>query len=167
MDAVEFGTLYERYSGDVLRFALSLTGQRAEAEDIASETFVRAWTATGEIRAGTVKAYLFLIARNLAREKRRKHGPTAEIDERVVDPGPGPDQVADQQARFREVLRAMQTLSEPDRVALAMRAQSDLSYEWIANALGTTVAAARVRVHRARLKLEQLLSWRIADEDHA
>jgi RNA polymerase sigma factor (sigma-70 family) len=91
MDAVEFGALYERYSGDVLRFALSLTGgHRAEVEDIASETFVRAWTAPGEIRAGTVKAYLFLIARNLAREKRRKRGPTADLDELVVDPGAAP-----------------------------------------------------------------------------
>jgi RNA polymerase sigma-70 factor (ECF subfamily) len=167
MDVVEFGTLYERYSGDVLRFALSLTGHRAEAEDITSETFVRAWTAPGEIRAGTVKAYLFLIARNLARERRRRSGPSAELDERVADPRPGPDHAADQQARVRDVLRAMQSLPEPDRVALAMRAQSDLSYEWIATALGTTVAAARVRVHRARLKLEALLTWRFADEDHA
>jgi RNA polymerase sigma-70 factor (ECF subfamily) len=42
METLEFGRLYERYARDVMRFALYLTGSRAEAEDITSETFVRA-----------------------------------------------------------------------------------------------------------------------------
>ena len=65
MKSTDFGAVYERYADDVLRFALYLTGDRAEAEEIASETFVRAWLASGEIRVETVKAYLLSIARNL------------------------------------------------------------------------------------------------------
>ncbi|MGH2524381.1 MAG: sigma factor [Anaerolineales bacterium] len=52
--------LYERYAQDVYRFALYLCGDPVYAEDIAAETFVRAWVTPGEIRAGTVKAYLFM-----------------------------------------------------------------------------------------------------------
>jgi hypothetical protein len=58
MEAVDFGQLYERYAPDVMRFALYLTGSRAEAEDITSETFVRAWMESDAIRVGTVKARL-------------------------------------------------------------------------------------------------------------
>jgi RNA polymerase sigma-70 factor (ECF subfamily) len=65
------------------------------------------------------------------------------------------------------VLSWMQRLPEIDRAALVMRAQGELSYEAIAAALGLSVPAARVKVHRARLKLEELRVRRIADEDHA
>jgi len=61
----DFHALYVRYSPDVFRFALYLSGDRHDAEDITSETFVRAWTAPGPIRAATVKGYLLTIARNL------------------------------------------------------------------------------------------------------
>jgi len=53
-----FSELYERYSADVFRFALFLSGDRAAAEDIAAETFARALVARQPIREGTVKAYL-------------------------------------------------------------------------------------------------------------
>jgi hypothetical protein len=68
MDEIDFGTLYQRHADGVFRFALFLTGNRAEAEDVAPETFVRAWMTREEIRVGTLKAYyLLMIARNLCR----------------------------------------------------------------------------------------------------
>jgi DNA-directed RNA polymerase specialized sigma24 family protein len=52
-----------------------------------------------------------------------------------------------------QVLLFIQTLPEIDRAALALRLQGDLSYEEIARVLGVSLAAAKVRVHRARMKL--------------
>src|SRR6185436_11288822 len=95
MEPVEFGSLYERYAPDVLRFALYLTGSRAEAEDIASETFVRAWMESDAIRVGTVKAYLFMIARNLHVDWRRREARRGELGREPVDPSPGPDEETD------------------------------------------------------------------------
>ena len=63
-----FRELYERYYRDVYRFALFLTGDAARAEDLAADTFVRAWTARDRIRHETVRAYLLTIARNLYRD---------------------------------------------------------------------------------------------------
>jgi DNA-directed RNA polymerase specialized sigma subunit, sigma24 homolog len=57
--------LYKRYAGDVRRFALYLCGDVVMADEITSDTFVRAWMAAGRIRQPTVKSYLFAIARNL------------------------------------------------------------------------------------------------------
>jgi len=69
---LSFQELYESYAPDVFRFAFSLSGERAEAEDITSETFVRAWVNRSAIRTETLKAYLMTIARNTFLERRRK-----------------------------------------------------------------------------------------------
>ena len=68
----DFSALFKRYALNVFRFALYLSGNRHEAEDITSETFVRAWTSPERIGAATVKAYLFTIARNLFLQELRK-----------------------------------------------------------------------------------------------
>lgn len=86
MDRADFHTLYERHAPDVLRFALYLSGNRAEAEDLAAEAFARAWTATDPIRTATVKAHLFAIVRNLVRERARRQRPQGEPAEEPVDP---------------------------------------------------------------------------------
>jgi RNA polymerase sigma-70 factor (ECF subfamily) len=157
VDEVDFGTLYERHADDVLRFALYLAGERAEAEDIAAETFARAWVAREEIRVGTVKAYLLMIARNLYRSSKRRGLRPSVVDEHVPDPGAAPEAGAHARGELERVLAAVQRLPELDRAALLMRAQGELSYEAIAAALDLSVAATRVKVHRARLKLSELV----------
>ena len=82
----DFEALYEKYARDVFRFALFLSGNRADAEDIASETFVRAWNAPGEIRQATVKAYLLVIARNCYLQGLRRSGRHAPLEEDFADP---------------------------------------------------------------------------------
>ncbi len=156
MDKADFHALYERYSRDVHRFAFYLTGQRAQAEDIAAETFARAWTAAEEVRTETVKAYLFAIVRNLVREGLRRGSRSSEIDADTADTRPGPIEQVDRRLELHSVLRALQSLPESDRAALLMRAQDGLSHEEIARALGLSVVAVRVKIHRARLKLNEI-----------
>jgi RNA polymerase sigma-70 factor (ECF subfamily) len=152
MSAVDFGGLYEKYAADVFRFALYLAGHKADAEEIASETFVRAWLATGEIRMETVKAYLFAIARNLYVERVRRRARHGEMPADVRDRAPGPDAQAEGRSALDSVLAALQRMPEIDRAAVLMRADG-LGYDEIARALGLSPAAVRVRVHRVRLKL--------------
>jgi RNA polymerase sigma-70 factor, ECF subfamily len=155
MQPLEFGAIYERYAGDVLRFALYLSGNRADAEEIAAETFVRAWIATGEIRVTTIKAYLFSIARNLYIERYRRRGRDGSMPGDVPDEAPGPEAAARSRDELDAVMAALRAMPEVDRAAVLMRAD-DLPYDDIARALGITLAAARVKVHRARLKLTAL-----------
>ena len=162
MDAPDFGALYERYSRDVLRFAIFLTGSRTEAEDIAAETFVRAWAAAGSIRVSSVKAYLFMIARNLYLDGRRAgYRDGGAVPDRA-DPAPAADQAFDARDELARVMAALQLLPEIDRAALLMRADDALGYEDIGVALGLSTAAARVRVHRARLRLAELTARSVA-----
>ena len=155
MAKVDFVGLYERYSSDVLHFALYLTADRREAEDIVAETFVRAWIATGDIRAETVKAYLLAIARNLHIEKYRERARATELAGEYRDSSADPEQVAGSRNELRAVLKVLQTIPEPDRAAVLMRAR-DVSYADIAAALSISPAAARVKVHRTRMKLFDL-----------
>jgi RNA polymerase sigma-70 factor, ECF subfamily len=149
----DFHALYESYAPHVRRFALFLCGDQALADDITSETFVRAWTAPGPVRQETVKAYLFTIARNLYRDhlcRSRRH---TALENAMPDDRASAPRQAEARSELRFVLTVMQELPEVDRAALLMRAQDELSYEEISRALGLSVAAVKVKIHRARLKL--------------
>ena len=155
MSTIDFGSLYDRYARDVLHFALYLTGDRREADDIVAETFVRAWVATGEIRVETVKAYLLSIARNLHIERHRHRARSTELPSELRDPAVSPERAAGSRDELQAVMRALQTMPEVDRAAVLMRAR-DVSYADIASALSISQVAARVKVHRARLRLAEM-----------
>lgn len=155
MKPIDFGGLYERYAADVLHFALYLTGDRREADDIVAETFVRAWIAPGAIRMETVKGYLLSIARNLHIERHRHRSRMTELSGDLRDTAVDPEQAAGSRHELQAVMRALQAMPEVDRSAVLMRAR-DVSYGDIAAALGISPAAARVKVHRARMKLAEM-----------
>jgi RNA polymerase sigma-70 factor (ECF subfamily) len=149
----EFSALYQKHAREVYRFALYLSGDRSEAEDITSETFVRAWTSPEPVRLATVKGYLFTIARNLFLQGLRRKARHRELDESLPDPRPGPQADMEGKAELEATLAALRNLPEIDRSAVLMRALEGLPYEEIAPALGISVAAAKVKVHRARRAL--------------
>ena len=78
----------------------------------------------------------------------------------MIDRRPGPEKLAGDQDQLRLVMEALAGLPEVDRAAVLMRADEGLAYEEIAVALGISVASAKVKVHRARLKLAELLPVR-------
>jgi RNA polymerase sigma-70 factor (ECF subfamily) len=153
---VDFHSLFERHAPAVYRFAVYLSGDPSLAEEITQETFVRAWVMPGEVRGGTVKAYLLAIARNLYRAERNRVARQVAVDGALPDPKPGPEAVACSRIELDSVLEALQELPETDRAALLMHAQEGMPYTAIASALGVSIAAVRVRVHRARIKLRRL-----------
>jgi RNA polymerase sigma-70 factor (ECF subfamily) len=149
----DFHSLYEKYARDVRRFALLLCGNEALADDLTSETFVRVWTARGEIRQSTVKGYLFTIVRNLFRDHWRREKRWIELEDHVPDRTISPHIRSEKSSELRDVLRNLQKLPEQERAALLMYAEEEMSYREIADALGLSLAGVKVKIHRARLKL--------------
>jgi RNA polymerase sigma-70 factor (ECF subfamily) len=147
--------LYERYAGDVRRFALYLCGDMVMADEITSDTFVRAWMAAGRIRQPTVKSYLFAIARNAYTDLLRRAARHTQLNEKMPDTRISAQAHLEQTEEVRAVLAALQQLPEMDRTLLLMRALDEIPYEEIAETLGIPVVTAKVKVHRARLKLMQ------------
>ena len=153
--------LYECYAGDVRRFALYLCGDVTMADEITSDTFMRAWMAADRIRQPTVKSYLFTIARNAYTDLLRRAARHTQLDENMPDARVSAQTQMELSAEVRAVLAALQQLPEIDRTVLLMRTLDEMPYEEIAQTLGIAVATAKVKVHRARLKFMQTRqAWR-------
>lgn len=154
MGDVTFAAIYEQYAQDVYRFALYLSGNPSLAEDLAAETFSRAWVAWDRIRVGTVKAYLLMITRNLYRDLLRQR-PEVPLDDTwsPADMAPDPESVAVARSELDAVLVALRSLPEGERSVLLMATVGNVAYDAIAVAFGISPAAVKVRVHRARVKL--------------
>jgi len=147
---LSFEHLYVAYSPDVYRFATWLTSNSRDAEDITSETFVRAWINFDSIQTETLKAYLFTIARNLYLESLRKKHKLIELSETHTDPNPRPEKILEHQSELDQVRNILKTLPEIDRSAFVMRVQYDLPYAEIGRVLQLSENAVKVKVHRVR-----------------
>lgn len=150
---IDFHELYEIYGDDVYRFALWLAGDPSEAEDITSETFIRAWVRIKKIRTATLKAYLFTISRNIYLQHQRKRKRQVVLEDVHPDPAPGPDNRAESQFRLQRVQQVLRTLPEIDRAAFILRVQHELPYDEIARILELSPTASKVKVYRVRKKL--------------
>ena len=79
-----------------------------------------------------------------------------ELSDELRDPQAGPPVHAEQKAEIRAVMDGLQQLPESDRAALLMRALEGMRYEEIARALGISLAAVKMKIHRARLTLTEI-----------
>ena len=149
----EFERLYVQHAPAVRRFVRFLGADAVLAEDITAETFARAWAATSPIRQATIRAYLFTIARNLQRRAAKREPSHDGLSDDFADATITAEQSAEARSDLERVLRSMRLLDPDDRAALLMRAADQTPYDEIAQILGLTTANAKVRVHRARLKL--------------
>jgi RNA polymerase sigma-70 factor (ECF subfamily) len=148
-----FEEIYATYSPDVYRFAFWLAADSNEAEDITSETFVRAWINFGSIRTETLKAYLFTIARNIHLESFRKYRNHAPLEEQIADIQPHIEKKLEHRNELEFVRNQLLSLPEVDRSAFVMRVQHELSYAEIARVLQLSETSIKVKVHRVRKKL--------------
>ncbi len=152
-ELMTFQELYETYFPDVFRFALWLTRNRTEADDVAAETFVRAWARRDRFRTETLKAYLLAIARNIYLTQRRHAGRSEELFDEIPDTAPDPQRQATARLDLERVSNSLARMPEIDRHALFLRSEHALPYAEIARVLEVSEGAARIRVYRARRKL--------------
>lgn len=150
---LNFNELYDLYANEVYKFAYWLSGDRFEAEDITSETFVCVWIRFNSIRTETLKAYLFTIARNIYLKKLRKGKKQVALNDAFPDGIPEPEKLVDSRLELQRVRSVLLKLSETDRAAFILRVQHELSYAEISRVLGISLSAAKVKVHRVRKKL--------------
>jgi RNA polymerase sigma-70 factor (ECF subfamily) len=162
---MDFADLYTRYAESVFRFAYYLCGNRALAEDIAAETFARALTVRDRIEPGSVKAYLMAVARNLFIDGARKHSRATPLTNEhllAADPSPDPEVIAGARVDLETAWEALLQVPEAERSALLMAVVAELPHEQIAASLGCSVAAVKLRIHRARVRLRHVLAADLA-----
>ncbi len=155
MEPLHFTALYEAHAGDVLRYTTFLTGRADVAEEILAETFYRAWLARDTLQMATARGYLIAIARNLVTDRRRlaRH-PHVEIDPTHGSVAPR----ADTRLWLDQTIAALHTLEEKYREPLALAVFAELPYDEIARCLAMPVGTVKVRIHRARQLLLELMN---------
>lgn len=168
-----FGLLVGRYQQRVIYQALRWSKNHADAEDIAQESFVRAWRGLKNFRGeSSFYTWLFRIVANTAHSQvsMRSQSTTTTMSEegweaieaqgKLMDID-SPESLVERDELAQVVRQTIQAMHEEQREALMLREQGGMSYEQIAEVMDTPLGTVRSRIFRARSELtEKLQQWR-------
>ena len=148
---VTFGELLARHEREIFAYALRLTGDRDDADDLYQETFLAAFRSWPPPRRGNERAWLYKIATNKAVDRARKRRRLVSLrDLRLAAPDRDGVTLTDLRAAVRE-------LPDGQRAAFVLRKVQGRPYAEIADALGCSEEAARSRVAEAMKKLKEAM----------
>jgi RNA polymerase sigma-70 factor (ECF subfamily) len=154
---------------DVYRFALSLTRDESDADDVVQETFLRAYRSWHTFIPGTdCRRWLFTICRNVFLRSRERQRPTVDLEDGEQDAvAAGSVYAAAREKGYDDIyarldlapaLRdAIDELSEPFRSAVILVDVEDLTYESAAEVMGVPIGTVRSRLFRGRRLLQEKL----------
>ncbi|NND03623.1 MAG: RNA polymerase sigma factor [Acidimicrobiia bacterium] len=162
-DRAAFSELVRIHQDEVYTLATRLVGDRELAADVSQEALIRAWRALPKFRGDAkFSTWLHRIVVNAAwtqrrRQKRHKTSPMSEIYHEPVAAEAGPLDLATVSAMRPRLLEALRQLSPSLRAVVVLKDVYDWPHNEIAEHLGITTTAAKVRLHRARKRLHDLL----------
>jgi RNA polymerase sigma-70 factor (ECF subfamily) len=159
-DEDAFARLVEATHRDTFTLAVRLTGNEEDARDVTQEAYLRAYRGLERFRGDArFSTWMYRITANcaatyLGRRNRHRHDPLPEVAE-VIDLRPDADpQLRSDAADLRDrLLVALDELPPKLRAVVVLRDVYELSHDAIAEELGISTTAAKVRLHRARHKL--------------
>src|SRR3954454_25384705 len=163
-DRPAFDELVRRTYVDTYTLALRLTAHEEDARDVVQEAYLRAWKGLDGFRGDAqFSTWMYRITANAAyssvRRKKRTRMESLDIVDDVIElhPDSQPEEAAETQALLAKLSGALEQLPPKLRVLVVLKDVYGLSHDEIAHELGISVAAAKVRLHRGRKKLRDLL----------
>ena len=162
-DQRTWSRFFKDYESKIITFCVAMTRDRAIAEDICAETFVRVVSSIDAFRENSsIKTWIYTIARNLCLTHLARAKRTVPLDDELVetlpDCSPGPEQVVADREADAVLQEAIGQLDPSLREALLLRVTGDLSYAEIAQVTGVPAATVATHVHRAREQLRRRLA---------
>ena len=154
---------------DVYRFALSLTREESDADDVVQETFLRAYRSWHTFIQGTdCRRWLFTICRNVFLRSRERQRPTVDLEDGEQDAvAAGSVYAAARERGYDDIYarldlapalrEALDELAEPFRSAVILVDVEDLAYETAAQVMGVPIGTVRSRLFRGRRLLQERL----------
>ena len=158
--------LVEQHSARVYRLAYRLTGNRADAEDLTQEVFVRVFRSLDSFTPGTFEGWLHRITTNLFLDQARRRSKirfdplSDERAARLTSASPSPDLAMADRTFDDDIEVALATLPPDFRAAVVLCDVEGLSYEEIAEILDAKLGTVRSRIHRGRSMLRKALAHR-------
>jgi RNA polymerase sigma-70 factor, ECF subfamily len=159
-----FDELVRRTYVDTYTLAVRLTGNEEDARDVVQEAYLRAWKSIPRFRGDAAfTTWMYRITANASytlveRRRRRRTTQLDDVDEpidRRLDAQP--DTLAESTAGLGELSAALEELPPALRTLVILKDVYGLSHEAIADELGISVAAAKVRLHRGRKRMREIL----------
>ena len=151
--------LFNAYYMKVFSYAMTLTRDRTQAEEITQDTFFRAFATKhrfrGESDEGT---WLCAIAKNFFLDKRRRRSRHKTISEDIPDPGKNVEKIVEDRDSSFQIHLMLHQLEEPYREVFMLRVFGELSFREIGIVFKKTENWARVTSYRARMKLRERMS---------
>lgn len=171
-DLSAFDDLVRRYERQVYNFAYRMTGNYDDANDIASEAFIKVFNSIHSFRGdANFSTWLFRIVTNLYLDERKKSkahinvplDEYIELEENSVarqieDPSPGPLEQVEADERRLAIERAINSLPDYQRIMILLYHTQGQSYEEIAEIVGLPIGTVKSRLNRARLALKDKLA---------
>lgn len=171
-DPSAFNELIQRYEKQVFNLAYRLTGNYDDANDVASDTFVRIYNSIGKFRGDAAfSTWLYRIVTNvyLDTRKRRLAHPHSSLEEyleledgsltrQIEDPLPGPQHNVEERERYEILQAAISELPEFQRIIIVLYHIQELPYEDIAEILDMPLGTVKSRLNRARRALREKLA---------
>ncbi|KSB90450.1 hypothetical protein AS593_13295 [Caulobacter vibrioides] len=160
-DQGEVARIVQAHAGDLRRFLASRVQDPSERDEILQESFLRLTAYRSSTALENPKAFLFRIAENLMRDRRRRartrhqdrHDPIE--DHELADPGPEPDVVVQHREALARARAAILALDEPMRTAFVMSRYREMSYAEIAVAMKISVKTVEKYVSLALAQLRR------------
>jgi len=173
-DTYAFDQLVRRYKDPLLNFIFRFVGDMVESEDIVQETFYRVFKNKHYYKeVAKFSTWIYTIAGNLAktelRRRRRRKVFSIHKDSREEKDIDIPDIKGDPEKKVNTVLtekiieKAIRNLPEKFRQVIILRDIQEFSYEEISSILKVPLGTVKSRVNRARLRLQEDLSFLIED----
>lgn len=153
-----FAELYAAHHAAIVRYGLRRLGEEAAARDVAGETFAIAWQRWDRVPRDAPLPWLYGVARNLVASEYRRQVRVEDLTRRLVEQRRQAGWEEDSADRLERVLSGLGSLSSSDQEVLRLHAWEGLRGKSLAYALGCSVTAAAVRLHRARARLRRALS---------
>ncbi|TFG91510.1 MAG: sigma-70 family RNA polymerase sigma factor [Syntrophobacterales bacterium] len=148
------GVFYRAHKNKLFSYLMRLTGDYHLSSDITQETFARY---LNRYRGEQNVPLLYRIAKNALLDCIRKRKRETLLEEDHPDRSANQEQAATIREEYRRVISAMEELRDDEREVLSLVLSGELSYQEIAELTGTSEANIKVKVHRARRTLKNIL----------
>ncbi len=153
----KYDVFYTRSKDGLFAYLLRMTGDYHLSCDLVQESFIRYLQRYSDIGERS-RSLLYTIARNAAMDTFRKTKVDQFNPDSYADPNNNPEQQLDDRQSYDKVMAAIQQLSVIDRELISLLSGADLSYAEIGSILNISATNVKVKVHRARLRLKEILS---------
>lgn len=163
MSELDFKSLYGEWSAYVYSLAYRLAGNKADAEDLTQEAFLRAYRFLKDFKGGSIKGWLYKIVTNVfysevEKEKKRPVLLEEEALAQQTDPLlPEPHEEVGRSETRAAVQKAISSLPADYRTALVLADMEELSYQEISEILDVPIGTVRSRISRGRALLKEKL----------